>query len=126
MAESLALSTEKNCEENLNKPALDVDECPVVTAIDVIGGKWKVIILYNLRDNTLRFGELKKLIPHISQKTLTTQLRSLEADKLVARKVYAEVPPRVEYTATPLAEQLRPVLDALCEWGQAYRQAHQS
>nr|WP_035480163.1 helix-turn-helix domain-containing protein [Aliagarivorans marinus] len=99
--------------------------CPVTTAIEVIGGKWKVVILYQLRGKTLRFGELKKLIPRITQKTLTQQLRDLEQAKLVERTVYAEVPPRVEYRTTELAEQLSPVLDQLCEWGKLYEQAHQ-
>ncbi|MDO6687213.1 helix-turn-helix domain-containing protein [Agarivorans sp. 2_MG-2023] len=100
-------------------------ECPVTTAIDVIGGKWKVIILYQLRGKTLRFGELKREIPKITQKTLTQQLRNLEKDKLIERKVYAEVPPRVEYTPTFLAEQLNPALDLLCAWGKDYQKAHE-
>ncbi|MBL4831436.1 MAG: helix-turn-helix transcriptional regulator [Aliivibrio sp.] len=99
--------------------------CPVATAIDVIGGKWKVIILYQLRGKTLRFGELKKSIPKITQKTLTQQLRALEEDKLLSRMVYAEVPPRVEYTSTELAEQLNPALDLLCSWGKEYQKVHQ-
>lgn len=103
----------------------DMLACPVTTAIDVIGGKWKVIILYQLRGKTLRFGELKKTIPKITQKTLTQQLRALEEDKLVSRVIYAEVPPRVEYTSTVLAEQLNPALDLLCSWGKEYQKAHQ-
>ena len=99
--------------------------CPVTTAIDVIGGKWKVIILYQLRGQTLRFGELKRLIPNITQKMLTQQLRELEKDKLVSRKVYAEVPPKVEYTSTDLATRLNPALDLLCDWGVDYKEAHQ-
>ncbi|MCW8878141.1 MAG: helix-turn-helix transcriptional regulator [Kangiellaceae bacterium] len=102
----------------------DLNECPVTTAIDVIGGKWKVIILYQLRGNTLRFGELRKRIPKITQKMLTQQLRELEKDKLVERKVYPEVPPRVEYTPTELADKLNPALDMLCEWGGEYQLAH--
>ena len=97
-----------------------------MTAIDVIGGKWTIIILYQLRGKTLRFGELKKLIPKITQKMLTHQLRDLESNKLVTRKVYAEVPPRVEYTSTELAEKLNPALDLLCEWGAEFQQAHLS
>ena len=99
--------------------------CPVVTAIDVIGGKWTIIILYHLRGKTLRFGELKREIPKITQKMLTHQLRQLEVNKLITRKVYAEVPPRVEYTPTTLAEELNPALDLLCEWGKVFQQAHQ-
>ncbi|KAF7785555.1 hypothetical protein PRUB_a4242 [Pseudoalteromonas rubra] len=94
----------------------------MTSVMNVIGGKWKVIILFHLRDNTLRFGELKKRIPKITQKMLTQQLRELEADGLVSREVYAEVPPRVEYTSTGLSDELRPILDMLCEWGQ--RQQH--
>lgn len=103
----------------------DMAQCPVATAIDVIGGKWTIIILYHLRGKTLRFGELKRQIPKITQKMLTHQLRELEANKLITRKVYAEVPPRVEYTPTELANKLNPALDLLCEWGGEYQQAHQ-
>ncbi len=99
-------------------------ECPVARAIDVIGGKWTIIILYHLRGKTLRFGELRREIPKITQKMLTHQLRDLEANKLITRKVFAEVPPRVEYTPTELADKLNPALDMLCEWGKEYQQAH--
>lgn len=101
---------------------LEDDDCPIITVMNVIGGKWKVIILFQLRDNILRFGELKKLIPKITQKMLTQQLRELEADNLVERKVYAEVPPKVEYRSTPLADELRPILDMLCDWGQRHHE----
>ncbi len=101
----------------------DLDQCPVVSAIDVIGGKWTIIILYQLRGKTLRFGELKKIIPKITQKMLTHQLRDLEANGLVTRKVYAEIPPRVEYTPTDLANRLNPALDLLCEWGGEFRKS---
>jgi len=122
----LAVSSEEKNLQQLVSPAsgCDFEDCPVVTAIDVIGGKWKVILLYQLRGRTLRFGELKKMIPRITQKMLTQQLRELEKDKLISRKVYAEVPPRVEYTSTELAEKLSPVLDSLSDWGTVYRQAH--
>lgn len=99
-------------------------DCPVTTAIDVIGGKWKVIILYQLRGKTLRFGELKRRIPSITQKMLSQQLRELEKNKLLTRKVYAEVPPKVEYTSTVLATKLNSALDALCAWGAEYEEAH--
>ena len=116
--------------ENLNKlqevPEGDgLGQCPVAAAIDVIGGKWTIIILYHLRGRTMRFGELRKAIPKITQKMLTHQLRDLEANKLVTRKVYAEVPPRVEYTPTELADKLNPALDLLCQWGSEYQQVHQ-
>ncbi|PCJ30378.1 MAG: HxlR family transcriptional regulator [Gammaproteobacteria bacterium] len=110
------LTTAAECAEN--------KRCPVATAIDVIGGKWTIIILYQLRGKTLRFGELKREIPKITQKMLTQQLRELEANKLITRKVYAEVPPRVEYTPTLLAEKLNPALNLLCEWGGEYEKVH--
>ena len=92
--------------------------CPMTSVMNIIGGKWKVIILFHLRDATLRFGELRKCIPKITQKMLTQQLRELENDGLVSRKIYPEVPPRVEYKSTPLSDDLRPILDMLCDWGQ--------
>ncbi|MCF6442878.1 helix-turn-helix transcriptional regulator [Pseudoalteromonas luteoviolacea] len=90
----------------------------MTSVMNVIGGKWKVIILYHLRDSILRFGELRKRIPKITQKMLTQQLRELESDGLVTRTVYPEVPPRVEYQSTPLSDELRPIIDMLCDWGQ--------
>jgi DNA-binding HxlR family transcriptional regulator len=92
-------------------------ESPLQAAINVIGGKWKTIVLYMLADETLRFGELKKSIPKITQKMLTQQLRELEADGLVTRVVYPEVPPKVEYSLTKYAQELRPILAQLCKWG---------
>lgn len=126
MAETKAQAAKNNLDA-LVSPADcdDMNECPVATAIDVIGGKWKVIILYHLRGQTQRFGELKRSIPRITQKMLTNQLRELERDKLVTRHVYAQVPPKVEYTSTELAEKLNPALDLLCAWGSEYQLAHQ-
>jgi DNA-binding HxlR family transcriptional regulator len=95
-------------------------ESPIVLALNVIGGKWKVIILYMLRGKVLRFGEIKTLIPKITQKMLTQQLRELEKDGLITRKVYAVVPPKVEYRPTQLADKLSPILDQLCNWGQEF------
>jgi DNA-binding HxlR family transcriptional regulator len=95
----------------------EVINCPITKAFSVIGGKWKVIILYIIRDNTMRFGEIKKTIPKITQKMLTQQLRELERDGLVTRVVYPEVPPRVEYSPTKLANDLAPILNDLCKWG---------
>lgn len=100
-----------------NEDATDFIACPITLALKVIGGKWKVIILYILRDGTLRFGEIKKRIPKITQKMLTQQLRELESDGLVSREIYPEVPPRVEYSMTDLAKDLSPILDDLCNWG---------
>lgn len=102
-------------------PAKDLPACPVETTLMLIGDKWKVLILRDLMPGTKRFGELKKSIDHVSQKVLTSQLRDMEASGLVNRKVYAEVPPRVEYTLTELGYSLKPVLDALWNWGEEYK-----
>jgi len=126
MAETMAQTDKTNVESLTLLPECEeVQRCPVVTAIDVIGGKWTIIILYHLRGKTLRFGELKRQIPKITQKVLTHQLRDLEANKMIIRKVYAEVPPRVEYTPTALADKLNPALDLLCRWGEEYQKEHQ-
>lgn len=95
--------------------------CPVETTLTLIGNKWKVLILRDLMTGTKRFGELKKSIGTVSQKVLTAQLRDMEADGLVNRKVYAEVPPHVEYSLTELGESLSPILDAMRNWGEHYR-----
>jgi DNA-binding HxlR family transcriptional regulator len=92
--------------------------CPVEATLGVIGGKWKVLILYYLKEEQImRFGKLKRLIPEITQKMLTQQLRELEADGLITRKVYAQVPPKVEYTFTKHGESLEPILKLMFEWG---------
>ena len=95
--------------------------CPVETTLMLIGYKWKVLILRDLMDGTKRFGELKKSIGSVSQKVLTSQLRDMEAKGLLSRKVYAEVPPRVEYTLTETGYSLAPVLNAMKEWGADYK-----
>ena len=95
--------------------------CPVETTLLLIGDKWKVMILRDLMTGTKRFGALRRSIPAISQKMLTQQLRAMEADGLVHREVYAEVPPRVEYSLTESGESLRPVLDAMSVWGRQYQ-----
>lgn len=92
-------------------------KCEITVTVNVVGGKWKAPILWQLIDKTLRFGEIKYLIPDVTQKMLTQQLRELEADGLVYRKVYAEVPPRVEYSLTPYGRTLIPVLNAMAQWG---------
>ncbi len=102
-------------------PAKDLPACPVETTLMLIGDKWKVLILRDLLPGTKRFGELKKSIGSVSQKVLTAQLRDMEARGLVSRKVYAEVPPRVEYTLTELGYSLKPVLDAMWNWGEEYK-----
>lgn len=95
--------------------------CPVETTLSLIGSKWKVLILRDLLPGTKRFGELKKSIGHVSQKVLTNQLREMESQGLVNRKVYAEVPPRVEYSLTDLGLSLKPILDAMWNWGEEYK-----
>ena len=95
-------------------------ECPVQTAVYTIGGKWKILIIYNILEGTKRFGQLKRLIPVITQKMLTQQLRELEADGIIDRKVYPEVPPKVEYSITNRGKKLESVFTLLCEWGQDY------
>lgn len=95
--------------------------CPVETTLTLIGNKWKVLILRDLLPGTKRFGELKKSLGSVSQKVLTAQLRDMEADGLVTRTVYPEVPPRVEYTLTDLGMSLEPVLNALLVWGEGYK-----
>lgn len=92
--------------------------CPVQTTLDVIGGKWKPIILFYLQAETLRFNELnRKIGKHLTQKMLTQQLRQMEKDRLIERKVYPEVPPRVEYSITEYGKTLKPILKLMYEWG---------
>ena len=99
----------------------ELPACPVETTLTLISDKWKVLILRDLMNGTLRFGELKKSIGHVTQKVLTAHLRQMEASGLLTRKVYAEVPPRVEYTLTELGYSLKPVMDALWKWGENYQ-----
>lgn len=99
----------------------ELPACPVETTLTLIGDKWKVLILRDLMPGKKRFGELKKSIGSVSQKVLTSQLRDMESSGLVNRKVYAEVPPRVEYSLTELGQSLKPVLDALSDWGEDYK-----
>lgn len=92
--------------------------CPVEAALDVIGNKWKGIILYHLMSGTKRFNEIRKLIPNVTQRVLTLQLRDLEADGVVHRKVYPVVPPKVEYSLTVTGKSLKPIIIALRDWGE--------
>ena len=95
--------------------------CPVETTLTLISDKWKVLILRDLLPGTKRFGELRKSIGHVSQKVLTAQLRQMEQSGLVNRKVYAEVPPKVEYSLTDAGYSLKPILDAMWTWGEEYQ-----
>ena len=99
----------------------ELPACPVETTLTLIGDKWKVLILRDLMTGTKRFGELKKCVGNVSQKVLTVQLRAMEANGLVHREVYAEVPPRVEYSLTDLGRSLKPILDAMWCWGENYK-----
>jgi DNA-binding HxlR family transcriptional regulator len=96
-------------------------QCPVECTLHIVGGKWKCVILWHLRNRVRRFGELHKLIPGATQKVLTAQLRQLERDGLVARKVFAEIPPKVEYSITAYGLTLSPMLEIMCKWGLAHR-----
>ena len=100
---------------------MELPACPVETTLMLIGDKWKVLILRDLMDGTKRFGELKKSIGTVSQKVLTAQLRDMEEKGLLTRRVYAEVPPRVEYTLTETGYSLKPILDAMVVWGTDYK-----
>jgi DNA-binding HxlR family transcriptional regulator len=101
--------------------------CTVELTLNIIGGKWKPIILYHLgNDGTRRFGELKQAMPNITQKMLTQQLRELEHDGLIHRQIYAQVPPKVEYSLSEFGQTILPVLQSLCQWGQSYEGRFQS
>lgn len=102
-------------------PARELPACPVETTLTLISDKWKILILRDLMPGTKRFGELKKSIGNVSQKVLTAQLRQMEESGLLTRTVYAEVPPRVEYTLTELGYSLKPILDAMWAWGEGYQ-----
>jgi DNA-binding HxlR family transcriptional regulator len=97
--------------------------CPVEVTMSVIGGCWKLTIIEHLLDGTFRFGELRRAVGTVTDRVLTRQLRDLEADGLISRTVYAEVPPKVEYALTPLGETLRPLVGSLDSWGKQWAQA---
>ena len=99
----------------------ELPDCPVATTVQLIGNKWKLLIPRNLRMRPWRFNELQKSLEGISQKVLTESLRSMVADGIIVRTVYAEVPPRVEYTLTNLGYSLQPIMDAMWSWGENYK-----
>lgn len=107
--------------QNIKK---ELPACPVETTLALIGDKWKVLIIRDLLPGTKRFGELRRSIGSVSQKVLTAQLRNMEENGLVTRKVYAEVPPRVEYSLTDLGHSLKPILDAMQNWGEGYKASY--
>ena len=100
----------------------NLPECPVATTVGLIGNKWKILIIRNRLNGTFRFGELRKGIDKISQKVLTDNLRELESDGLIIRKIYAEVPPRVEYSLSPLGNSLKPIINDMAVWGNTYKE----
>ncbi|MFN8769530.1 MAG: winged helix-turn-helix transcriptional regulator [Neisseriaceae bacterium] len=102
------------------KPTNHDDSCPVAVVLKILGGKWKTLIVYALLDGTKRFNELRRMIPNVTQKMLTNQLRELESDKIIIRKIYEEVPPKVEYFLTPIGQALKPILEQLEVWGACY------
>ena len=100
----------------------ELPECPVATTVALIGSKWKLLIIRNLLQHPWRFNELKRDLEGISQKVLTDSLRSMESDGLITRTVFPEVPPRVEYALSELGQSLKPILDSMVDWGNAYKQ----
>ena len=115
---------EKHNESTSQSTAPNLPACPVETTLTLISDKWKVLILRDLLTGTKRFGELRKSIGTVSQKVLTSQLRQMEESGLLTRKVYAEVPPRVEYTLTELGYSLKPIIDAMWAWGENYKKQY--
>ncbi|MGO1521248.1 MAG: winged helix-turn-helix transcriptional regulator [Sphingobacterium sp.] len=103
-----------------NKQAL-AEECPEAYAVNIIGGQWSLVICSWLLNGKLRFGELKKKLPNITERMLTLQLRKLEQHKLVKRTVYAEVPPRVDYELTPIGKELEPIISQMTHWGERHK-----
>lgn len=99
----------------------EMPACPVATTVQIIGSKWKLLIMRNLMQRPWRFNELRKDLEGISQKVLTDSLRSMESDGIITRTVYPEVPPRVEYALSALGESMRPIMDAMEEWGRNYK-----
>jgi DNA-binding HxlR family transcriptional regulator len=105
-----------------NDGDLKVEKCPVETALDVLAGKWKILILWYLRSETKRFNELQKLLPRTTQKMLIQKLRELEDDGIIHREVYPVVPPKVEYSLTKYGETLKPIIKQLYLWGEIHKE----
>jgi DNA-binding HxlR family transcriptional regulator len=98
----------------------DIPHCAATTTLQVIGGRWKIILIASMIDQPQRFSELQRAVPHATRKMLTEQLRELEADGIVHREVYPQMPPKVEYSLTPLGQTLRPVIEAIVLWGRQH------
>ena len=103
----------------------EMPACPVATTVALIGSKWKLLIMRNLLVRPWRFNELKRDLEGISQKVLTDSLRSMEADGIITRTVYPEVPPRVEYALSPLGESMRPIINSMAAWGTEYKKSRE-
>lgn len=110
----------------MSETKASLSACPVEITLTLIGDKWKVLLLRDLMPGTKRFGELKKSVGSVSQKVLTAQLRAMEEKSLVQRKVYAEVPPHVEYSLTELGRSLKPILDSMWVWGEDYKRKYEA
>ncbi len=109
--------------ENIREGAMNVRRhecCPMEATLDVIGGRWKGVILYHLLDGEKRFGELRRLLPDVTQRMLTLQLRELEEDEVIHREIYKQIPPKVEYSLTELGRSLEPTIALMCCWGERY------
>ena len=111
----------KRIEKNINNSIEEYEKCPVETALDAIAGKWKILILWYLRRDILRFSELQKKLPRVTQKMLIQKLRELEEDGIVKREVYPVVPPKVEYSLTSYGETLKPILKQMYLWGEIHK-----
>jgi DNA-binding HxlR family transcriptional regulator len=98
----------------------DIEQCPVTATMEIIGGKWKLLIMYLISNDINRFGKMSMMLRGISKQMLTTQLRELEADGILERKIYAEIPPRVEYFLTPKGKSLLPIISLMKDWGLKY------
>ena len=120
-----AKESETTLEREVMIAKVDLPDCPVATTVQLIGNKWKLLIMRNLLVRPWRFNELQKSLEGISQKVLTDSLRSMVADGIVVRTVYAEVPPRVEYSLSELGESMRPILDSMQAWGETYKKSRE-